>query len=93
MGSNKTMSKGGGVIASPCAQLRATYHDCFNRWYSEKFSKGQWDKEECIAEWDKYRACLEQYLDDKHLRHALLEADSSPYFVKDGAGSSNSVNT
>eukprot|EP00268_Persea_americana_P016135 TRINITY_DN1764_c0_g1_i7.p1 TRINITY_DN1764_c0_g1~~TRINITY_DN1764_c0_g1_i7.p1 ORF type:complete len:101 (-),score=22.05 TRINITY_DN1764_c0_g1_i7:302-604(-) len=28
------------------------------RWYSEKFSKGQWDKEECISEWEKYRACL-----------------------------------
>lgn len=28
------------------------------RWYSEKFVKGQWDKEECVAEWKKYRACL-----------------------------------
>lgn len=28
------------------------------RWYSEKFVKGQWRKEECVAEWQKYRACL-----------------------------------
>lgn len=20
--------------------------------------KGQWDKEECLSEWEKYRACL-----------------------------------
>ncbi|XP_020522154.1 uncharacterized protein At4g33100 isoform X4 [Amborella trichopoda] len=46
------------VSTSPCAHLRAAYHDCFNRWYSEKYLKGQWDKEECVSEWGKYRACL-----------------------------------
>ncbi|XP_020522155.1 uncharacterized protein At4g33100 isoform X5 [Amborella trichopoda] len=39
------------VSTSPCAHLRAAYHDCFNRWYSEKYLKGQWDKEECVSEW------------------------------------------
>ncbi|CAD5182156.1 unnamed protein product [Musa acuminata subsp. malaccensis] len=86
MGSNKT-SRGGGATASPCARLRDAYHDCFNRWYSEKFSKGQWDKEECVAEWDKYRACLAQHLEDKHLRRILLETEASPYFVKNDASS------
>ncbi|XP_078439305.1 serine/threonine-protein phosphatase PP2A-2 catalytic subunit-like isoform X2 [Wolffia australiana] len=61
--------------APPCSQLRAEYHDCFNRWYSEKFSKGQWQKEECVAEWDKYRACLAQHLEDKQLRRLLAESD------------------
>lgn len=28
------------------------------RWYSEKFLKGVWDKEECVSEWNKYRDCL-----------------------------------
>lgn len=28
------------------------------RWYSEKFVKGEWKKEECVSEWQKYRACL-----------------------------------
>ncbi|XP_020244453.1 uncharacterized protein At4g33100 [Asparagus officinalis] len=67
------------VSASACAQLRAAYHDCFNRWYSDKFLKGQWDKEECVAEWDKYRACLAQHLEDKHLRSILLGAEASGY--------------
>ncbi|KAF5187103.1 phosphatase [Thalictrum thalictroides] len=53
---------------SPCALLRAAYHDCFNRWYSEKFVKGKWDKEECLSEWQKYRACLSEHLEDKHLK-------------------------
>ncbi|XP_011081641.1 uncharacterized protein At4g33100 [Sesamum indicum] len=59
---------------SPCAHFRTAYHNCFNRWYSEKFLKGQWDKEECVSEWEKYRECLSQYLDDKHLSR-FLEAD------------------
>ncbi|GLT72769.1 hypothetical protein SLA2020_446730 [Shorea laevis] len=60
---------------SPCAHLRAAYHNCFNRWYSEKFLKGQWEKEECVSEWQKYRACLSEHLDDKHLSR-FLEAEA-----------------
>ncbi|XP_044471826.1 uncharacterized protein At4g33100 [Mangifera indica] len=59
---------------SPCAHLRTAYHNCFNRWYSEKFLKGMWDKEECVSEWQKYRACLSEHLDDKHLSR-FLEAE------------------
>ncbi|KAL8152288.1 hypothetical protein V2J09_010048 [Rumex salicifolius] len=58
---------------SPCTHLRTVYQNCFNRWYSEKFLKGQWDKEECVTEWQKYRACLSEHLEDKHLSR-LLEA-------------------
>ncbi|XP_073293686.1 uncharacterized protein At4g33100 [Primulina huaijiensis] len=59
---------------SPCAHLRTAYHSCFNKWYSEKFLKGLWDKEECVSEWEKYRECLVQHLDDKHLSR-FLEVD------------------
>ncbi|ESW08848.1 hypothetical protein PHAVU_009G079400 [Phaseolus vulgaris] len=52
---------------SACAPLRDAYHNCFNRWYAEKFMKGHWDKQECVSEWQKYRACLSQHLEDKHL--------------------------
>ncbi|TXG48779.1 hypothetical protein EZV62_024654 [Acer yangbiense] len=38
---------------SSCAHLRTAYHNCFNRWYLEKFVKGQWDKEHCVYEWQK----------------------------------------
>ncbi|KAL6216826.1 hypothetical protein ACLB2K_010044 [Fragaria x ananassa] len=59
---------------SPCANLRAAYHNCFNRWYSEKFVKGIWDKEECVSEWDEYKACLSEHLEDKQLS-GFLEAE------------------
>ncbi|CAN4076754.1 unnamed protein product [Withania somnifera] len=46
------------LATSPCGQLREAYHNCFNRWYSDKFLKGEWNKEECVIEWKKYRDCL-----------------------------------
>ncbi|XP_010273973.1 PREDICTED: uncharacterized protein At4g33100 [Nelumbo nucifera] len=71
---------------SPCAKLRAAYHDCFNRWYSEKFLKGQWDKEECVSEWQKYRACLSQHLEDKHLSRFLVAESIFFPCVQDDSG-------
>lgn len=42
-----------------CCILRLSLTLTFSgRWYAEKFMKGQWDKEECLSEWEKYRACL-----------------------------------
>ncbi|KMZ59012.1 Uncharacterized protein ZOSMA_70G00260 [Zostera marina] len=69
--------------AHPCADLRTAYHDCFNRWYTEKFSKGQWDKEECVSEWEKYRSCLAQHLEDKNLSRLLLEAEAAVYLSRE----------
>lgn len=60
----------GGRNAS-CSALKATYNDCFNRWYTDKFLKGQWEKEECIVEWEAYRACLSKRLEDRNLSHLL----------------------
>ncbi|CAN6582949.1 unnamed protein product [Malus baccata var. baccata] len=41
------------------------------RWYSEKFVKGEWDKEDCVSEWQKYKACLAEHLEDKQLSRFL----------------------
>lgn len=70
----KKKSSSSSSSTSPCANLRAAYNNCFNRWYSEKFLRGQCDKEECVSEWKNYRDCLSQHLDDKHLSR-FLEAE------------------
>ncbi|XP_068651474.1 uncharacterized protein At4g33100 [Aristolochia californica] len=67
-----------GSSTSPCAHLRAAYHECFNRWYAEKFLKNQWNKDDCVSEWQKYKACLTQHLEDKNLSR-LLEEDAAVY--------------
>ncbi|KAK8697102.1 hypothetical protein V6N13_113261 [Hibiscus sabdariffa] len=53
MGVSKREEKNSSTSTSPCSFLRSAYHNCFNKWYSEKFVKGQWDKEECASEWQK----------------------------------------
>ncbi|KAE8803167.1 hypothetical protein D1007_20937 [Hordeum vulgare] len=68
--------------AAACSELRAAYHECFNRWYADKFAKGQWNKDDCAADWHKYRACLEEHLEDKHLRQILLESETSPSYAQ-----------
>ncbi|CAM6091670.1 unnamed protein product [Calypogeia fissa] len=64
-GSNNDSSK------ASCSALKTAYNDCFNRWYTDKFLKGQWEKEECIVEWEAYRACLSKRLEDRNLSHLL----------------------
>ncbi|GMH06938.1 hypothetical protein Nepgr_008778 [Nepenthes gracilis] len=81
---------------SPCAHLRIAYHDCFNRWYSEKFLKGQWDKEDCVAEWRKYRECLSRHLEDKQLSRFLdIGSGGSPDYADrvDSESSADGVST
>ncbi|KAK4768989.1 hypothetical protein SAY86_027139 [Trapa natans] len=73
---------------SPCAQLRAAYYTCFNKWYSEKFVKGQWQKEECVDEWKKYRSCLSEHLEDKHLSRFLEAEELGDTSIKTNPASS-----
>ncbi|CAK9159419.1 unnamed protein product [Ilex paraguariensis] len=80
MGTEKEKRMQSTSSTSPCAHFRAAYHNCFNRWYSEKFVKGHWDKEECVSEWQKYRECLSQHMDDKYLSR-LLEAEGMVDFT------------
>ncbi|WVZ64723.1 hypothetical protein U9M48_014200 [Paspalum notatum var. saurae] len=68
--------------AAACSELRAAYHECFNRWYADKFAKGQWQSDECADHWHKYRACLEEHLEDKHLRQILLDAETSAFYAR-----------
>ncbi|KAL6846418.1 hypothetical protein ACP4OV_023866 [Aristida adscensionis] len=75
------------AAAAACSELRAAYHECFNRWYAEKFAKGQWQRDDCADQWHKYRACLEEHLEDKHLRQILLDAETSAYYSQLGADS------
>ncbi|XP_019417766.1 PREDICTED: uncharacterized protein At4g33100 isoform X1 [Lupinus angustifolius] len=76
MRNKKSSSSSSSSSTSPCAPLRDAYHTCFNRWYAEKFMKGHWDKEECVSEWQKYKACLSENLEDNHLSR-FLEAEGN----------------
>ncbi|KAI5060398.1 hypothetical protein GOP47_0024818 [Adiantum capillus-veneris] len=55
--------------SSPCSALKTAYNECFNKWYAEKFLKGQWEKDECLQEWEAYRACVLKRMEDRKLHH------------------------
>ncbi|KAJ7535025.1 hypothetical protein O6H91_12G015100 [Diphasiastrum complanatum] len=61
--------------ASKCAVLKARYHDCFNRWYTDQYLKGEWRLQECALEWAAYSACVSKRIDDAKLGH-LLQTDA-----------------
>lgn len=75
----------GKTSASACSRLRTAYNDCFNRWYTEKYLKGQWDKEECKYELEAYRACIMKHMEDKSLGR-LLQAEALMQSRQDDLG-------
>ncbi len=44
-------------LAPECAELKTAYDTCFNKWYSEKFLKGD-VSQDCEDVFRLYKACL-----------------------------------
>jgi hypothetical protein len=44
-------------IGKECTKLKHLYDDCFNKWYSENFLKGD-QSPPCMDLFDEYKACL-----------------------------------
>lgn len=45
-------------IGPECTELKQKYEACFNKWYSEKFLKGD-KNDECEPLFRQYKACLD----------------------------------
>ncbi|KAH7307407.1 hypothetical protein KP509_22G057700 [Ceratopteris richardii] len=63
---------------SPCAALKSAFNECFNKWYGDKFLKGQWEKDECFHEWEAYRTCVLRRMEEKKLSH-LFQIEATMY--------------
>ncbi|PVV03116.1 hypothetical protein BB560_002417 [Smittium megazygosporum] len=60
-------------ISSECTPLKEEYEKCFNKWYSEKFLKG--DKEDACKElFIKYRKCISSTLESTGLSKTINNA-------------------
>ncbi|RHZ81174.1 hypothetical protein Glove_123g195 [Diversispora epigaea] len=60
-------------IGVNCNELKKEYDACFNRWYSEKFLKGD-PKPECEELFKKYRDCVLIAVKQKQIDKLLVEA-------------------
>jgi len=45
-------------ISPDCQELKVKYDDCFNRWFKEKFLKGQTDDTSCADLFASYQSCV-----------------------------------
>jgi TRIAP1/MDM35 family protein len=45
-------------IGKNCTELKKQYDDCFNKWYSEKFLKGDLSEQPCVELFQEYKACV-----------------------------------
>ncbi|CCH62559.1 hypothetical protein TBLA_0H02750 [Henningerozyma blattae CBS 6284] len=70
--------------APECTELKKTYDDCFNTWYSEKFLKGKSIENECAKQWYAYSECLKTALVKQGIQPALDEARKEAPFETGG---------
>ncbi|KAG0655894.1 Mitochondrial distribution and morphology protein 35 [Monosporozyma unispora] len=79
-------------FAPECTELKQTYDDCFNKWYSEEFLKGRGKHETnpCLKQWTLYSQCVAAHLtQDKDLQGALDQARGEAPFEAGGELISN----
>ncbi|KAL1916404.1 uncharacterized protein VTP21DRAFT_5595 [Calcarisporiella thermophila] len=61
-------------IGPSCTELKHRYDACFNRWYSEKFLKGNLDQSECEEVFKDYKTCVMMAVKQKQIDKLLAEA-------------------
>ncbi|SMN17773.1 similar to Saccharomyces cerevisiae YKL053C-A MDM35 Mitochondrial intermembrane space protein [Maudiozyma saulgeensis] len=71
-------------FAPECTELKKTYDNCFNEWYSEKFLKGKSVENECSKEWYAYIGCVNENLKKKSIQSALDDARKEAPFERGG---------
>ncbi|KAI9281832.1 mitochondrial distribution/morphology family 35/apoptosis [Sporodiniella umbellata] len=67
-----------------CTELKQKYDNCFNRWYSEKFLKGD-STPECEQLFKDYRACVMATLKEKGIDKLLDNSRKEAPFPTDSS--------
>ncbi|KAI9346726.1 mitochondrial distribution/morphology family 35/apoptosis, partial [Zopfochytrium polystomum] len=60
-------------VAPECNQLKAQYDACFNRWYGEKFLKGD-TTDDCGHLFKQYKACVWKTIREKNIDKLINDA-------------------
>lgn len=70
-------------LAEECNELKKTYDDCFNVWYT-KFLRGESDMNECQEKFDVYKDCVKAALVKQGIIKNLEEAQEKAPFEQGG---------
>ncbi|KAF7987324.1 hypothetical protein HCN44_003086 [Aphidius gifuensis] len=58
-----------------CSELKKTYDDCFNAWFSDKFLKGDNDDSICAPFLKVYKECVEATMKDQKIELKDIETN------------------
>ena len=61
-------------LGKSCTDLKNRYENCFNKWYTDEFLKGQFGSNPCQEMFEEYRACVMVTVKEKKLEKLLDEA-------------------
>ncbi|ELW63842.1 TP53-regulated inhibitor of apoptosis 1 [Tupaia chinensis] len=65
-------------VGEACTDMKREYDQCFNRWFAEKFLKGDGSGDPCTDLFKRYQQCVQ---DNWHKCH-MTEGKRKPYHKK-----------
>lgn len=54
-------------VGEACTDLKREYDQCFNRWFAEKFLKGDRSGDPCTETFRKYQRCVQKAIKEKDI--------------------------
>ncbi|OCU01779.1 hypothetical protein XELAEV_18007556mg [Xenopus laevis] len=54
-------------VGEECTDMKREYDQCFNRWFAEKFLKGEGSGDPCTELFRRYRECVQKAIKDKDI--------------------------
>ncbi|XP_073485399.1 TP53-regulated inhibitor of apoptosis 1 [Aquarana catesbeiana] len=54
-------------VGEECTDMKREYDQCFNRWFAEKFLKGEGSGDPCTELFRRYRSCVQKAIKDKDI--------------------------
>ncbi|RPB19546.1 putative mitochondrial distribution and morphology protein [Terfezia boudieri ATCC MYA-4762] len=61
-------------LAPECSEVKERYDQCFIKWYSEKYLRGEAKTDDCKKLFDIYKECLSKAMKAKGIDTMLAEA-------------------
>uniref|UniRef100_A0A8D2DFN7 TP53-regulated inhibitor of apoptosis 1 n=1 Tax=Sciurus vulgaris TaxID=55149 RepID=A0A8D2DFN7_SCIVU len=60
-------------VGEACTDMKRKYDQCFNRWFAEKFLKGDGSGDPCTDLFKRYQQCIQKAIKEKEIPIEGLE--------------------
>ncbi|XP_002734209.1 TP53-regulated inhibitor of apoptosis 1-like [Saccoglossus kowalevskii] len=62
-------------VGEDCNDLKREYDACFNKWFTERYLKGDYYRDPCKKIFKKYQTCVKTAMKNKHLDLEEMDKD------------------